>query len=76
MWIIFMSEKTIMATNILKLLAVRVFAGEYVIRQDNARSRTQALQCLYVRISNVDTQINISTFVKWRLWSISGSNET
>ena len=30
-------------------------------RQDKERSRMQALQCLYVRISNVDTQMTIFT---------------
>jgi len=28
---------------------------ECLLRQDNARSRTQALQCICVRVSNVDT---------------------
>ena len=33
-------------------------------RQDNKRSRTQALQCLEVRISNVGTQINNIQFIQ------------
>ena len=48
-------------------------------RQDNERSRTQALQCLQVRISNVNTQTNNNHFsqvktlidLQFRLGSLS-----